>query len=318
MQPKIELTNAGVIVARFQGDDLHEGQRTLIEYVKSRHKKVAVFIGIAPVKVTRNNPLDYFTRKVMVEQAYPSVHVFPIKDVGSDEAWSKELDKKIKEVFDLETVTLYGSRDSFIPHYKGIFHTVELDSSFTISNSEVRALISDDIRKSPDFRAGVIYAAYNMYPKTYQTVDIVITKLQGDLKEVLLARKKVDKASKWRFIGGFVDPRLDKSLEDAAEREAYEETGGLAIHSLKYFGSTIIDDWRYRNEVDKIMTAVFTAEYTYGHAKASDDIDELEWVPLKKLLQSNSWKEVLVEEHLPIFEMVFKNNLPQMEVKNVK
>lgn len=301
MQPKIESTNAGVIVARFQIDELHDAHKALIDYVRSRHKKVAIFIGISPVKVTRNNPLDYFTRKVMIEQAYPDVHVLPIKDAGSDEVWSKELDKKIKEVFEIETVTLYGSRDSFIPHYKGVFKTVELDSSSTISASEVRALVSDEIRKSPDFRAGVIYSAYNTYPKIYQTVDIVITRP----REVLLAKKKADKGNKYRFVGGFVDPRLDTSLEEAAGREVYEETGGLELTKPKYYGSTIIDDWRYRREIDKIMTAVFTCEYIHGKPKASDDIDELEWVPLEKLLQADRWTEVLVEEHLPIFKMVF-------------
>ncbi len=328
MQPTMRKTEVGVLVARFQTHQLHKGHRELLDFVGKSHKKVIVFLGIAPVKVTRVNPLDFFTRKKMLEKDYPGFTVLPIKDLNSDKVWSDYLDSKIKEICDMESVTLYGSKDSFIPYYKGRYPIIELEHSHNISATEIRKELSEDVRDSEDFRAGIVYASFNKYPTVYQTVDVIIEKViditagyvlqtgQGAQvpvykKELLLGRKKADKDGKWRFIGGFLDPQRDKCLEDAAMNEAYEETGGVALEPPKYVTSVMVDDWRYRKEVDKIVTAVFRCKYMYGKPKASDDIDELDWFDLDKLMKS--YKEVFIKEHIPVFEKVYNITLPQKE-----
>lgn len=58
----------GVIVGRFQVNELHPGHLELINDVTARHKRMIVFLGVAPVLVTRNNPLDFITRKEMLLQ----------------------------------------------------------------------------------------------------------------------------------------------------------------------------------------------------------------------------------------------------------
>lgn len=313
MQPKLNKTEVGVLIVRFQTHQLHKGHVELLDYIAKNHKKVIVFLGISPVKVTRNNPLDYFTRKKMIESSYPGFVILPIKDLNSNERWSKYLDSKIKEVCDMETVTLYGSKDSFIPTYQGTYPTVELDYSYPISATESRKQVSEEVRETEDFRAGVIYAAFNKYPTVYQTVDIVIERpITGDLgsiqrTDILLGRKKNDKDYKWRFIGGFLDPTKDRSLEDAAKREAYEETGGLELTNPSYITSLLVDDWRYRKEVDKIVTAIFRCKYVFGVPKPSDDIDELRWFDLKELMQS--YKSILVDTHIPLFEKAYQITL---------
>jgi bifunctional NMN adenylyltransferase/nudix hydrolase len=104
-------------------------------------------------------------------------------------------------------------------------------------------------------------------------VDIAVV---NDKMEVLLARKPDEK--KWRFIGGFSDPRTP-SLEEDAKREVQEEAG-IEVEVISYLGSTMIDDWRYRGEQDKIKTALFLAKYIFGKPEGADDVAEVKWVPI--------------------------------------
>lgn len=292
-----ENKDIGVIVGRFQVNELHPGHLELINDVAARHKRMIVFLGVAPVLVTRNNPLDFITRKEMLLQQFPSLTVLSIPDTPSDLDWSRELDRRIREAYPIGSVVLYGSRDSFIKYYHGHFETSELEAHQSTSGTEARLAISKEVKASPDFRAGVIFAAYNQYAKVYPTVDVAIIK--GD--KVLLGRKP--NQDKFRFIGGFTDP-TDNCYEDAALREAEEETG-VTIANAKYIGSARIDDWRYRSEVDKIMTHLFVADYISGDAKANDDIVELKWFDINNVDSAQ-----IVNEHhvlLNLFNKHFNN-----------
>lgn len=287
------IKDIGVIVGRFQVNELHPGHLELINDVAGKHKRVVVLLGVAPVLVTRNNPLDFITRKEMLLQSFPHITVLSLPDTPSDVDWSRELDRRIREACPVGSVVLYGSRDSFIKYYSGGFETSELPATQNTSGSEVRLNISREVKATPDFRAGVIFAAYNQYAKVYPTVDVAIIKDD----KILLGRKH--NQNKYRFIGGFTDP-TDNSYEEAAIREAEEETG-VQIGNLQYAGSTRVNDWRYRSEADKIITHLFIADYISGDAVAKDDIVELKWFDTAALTM-----EDLVSEHHPLFQL-FKN-----------
>jgi bifunctional NMN adenylyltransferase/nudix hydrolase len=261
--------SVGVIIGRFQVHELHEGHIELINFVIAKHSKVIIFLGISNSLVTKNNPLDFVTRKAMILKHYQQITVLPLKDKRDDAIWSKNIDEKIQEIYPLDDVTLYGSRDSFIPYYCGIFKTQEVEQKYYVSGTESRKNVSEEIKSSPDFRAGVIYAAYNQYPIVHPTVDIAIIK--G--KEILLAKKPNE--SKYRFVGGFADPS-DQCFEHTAKREVYEETK-LEVDDIKYIMSSKIDDWRYRNEETKIISILYVATYIFGRPEPSDDISELRW-----------------------------------------
>ncbi len=294
-------TEIGVIIGRFQVPKLHEAHRDLIRTVLARHPKVLILLGNTPTLVTRKNPFDYQTRQLMLSkdpEFEGKIAVLPIKDMASDFAWSKEVDKRIREVHQMGDVILYGSRDGFIPHYNGEFKTQELESTHPqISGEEIRRSVSNTIKETEDFRLGVIYAAYNKYPTVYSTVDVAI--FNEDKTKLLLGHKKTDEAGKWRFIGGFI--QKGETSEEAARRETAEETK-ITIDDVKYIGTQPIDDWRYRNSEDSILTTLFSAKYIYGKETPSDDIDELKWFNLVDLIKTNAI--MLVEEHKKLFQLL--------------
>ena len=261
-------TQAGVLIGRFQVPEIHKGQRNTIEAVFARHKRVIILLGVSPVRISNRNPLDFLTRKLMIEKAFPKAIVMPIKDMPDDLNWSKAVDSHIEDAIGDMSVTLYGSRDSFIPHYFGRYKTVELPASLDLSGTQAREAASNEIRGERAYRVGIIYASSNRYAISYQCVDAIIWRAVD--KKILLGRKKTDKAGQWRFIGGFVNPD-DESLDVAASREAIEETGGISLHPPKYLFSMRVSDWRYTKEKDKIMTAVFSLEYMFGLPVPTDD-----------------------------------------------
>ena len=68
------------------------------------------------------------------------------------------------------------------------------------------------------------------------------------------------------------------------------------MDEVQYVCSSLTDDYRYRNETDKIITTLFTAFVTGGTPKASDDIDELHRLDFYALEE----KDILTS-HRPLF-----------------
>ena len=302
----------GVLVCRCQVPTLHEGHLWLFNEVKARHERVIIFLGVKPIGATYKNPLDFETRKAMIQAAYPTFNVLPLPDLPTDEAWSKVLDTRIRELADYGDVTLYGSRDSFTGHYFGSFKPVELTMPYdlrTINGTDIRAVVTNQVRATADFRAGVIHAVTNLRPQVKATVDVVITHyaLKNGGKWVsptdgpeynqyfLLGRKP--NRTQWQFIGGFSEPSTP-SYEYDAKREVMEETG-LDVHSLTYIGSALIPDWRWAGEPDQIKSLIFKAESMTMGGKAADDIAEIGWFKASELHD-----ELFVDTHKVIWNVV--------------
>lgn len=281
----------GVIIGRFQLHQLHKAHCDVIESVLSNHKKVILFLGVTQVVGSSSNPLDFASRKAMIQEKYPDIVVLSLPDTRNDDTWSKNLDSRIREVFQIGNALLYGSRDSFIPHYKGQFDTAELEQEIYVSGTEVRKQVSEEIKSSKEWRAGVIYGSYNRYPTSYQKVDIAV--FNEEENQILLAKNPGE--DKYRFIGGFVDVK-DTSLEHTAKREFMKETGA-EISITGYVGSFRVDDWRYRSERDKIMSTLFKAKYLFGHLEPSDDVMEIRWFELKDLKEIGGIQKLIVDEH---------------------
>lgn len=293
MKPKEIKVDVGIIVGRFQVPSLHEAHVDLIQSVLDRHPKVVIFLGLSPCKTTYNNPLDFEARKQLILQKFPDINVLYIKDEARDDVWSQKLDSQIEDVLGPnQSAVLYGSRDSFIPFYTTKkFPVIELEPDSYISGTEIRKEVSNKVKASPDFRAGVIWAVGNQYPSCLPTVDVAI--VDRDKGRILLARKSGQKA--YRFVGGFASTK-SHTYEEDARREVMEETG-LDVSEPIYSFSCIIDDWRYRREANKIKTLFFICDYVSGCPTASDDISEVRWFEFGKVEL-----EDIVEEHRELME----------------
>ena len=278
MKEKSSKFDVGAIIGRFNIHELHEAHLDLINTVVSKHDRVIIFLGNSSLRNTFNNPLDFRSRRQMISESFPNIEVHYINDIpGDNEQWSKNLDKLISEhITPHQSVMLYGSRDSFIKSYFGKFPTCELEATTFISATEVRRKVCNNYPPTKDYRAGMIAATAYRYPTAYQTVDIAVVNEKG---EVLLGRKPNEK--KLRFIGGFSDPKSN-SLEEDAKREVSEEAK-IEVGNITYIGSTLINDPRFKNEVDCIKTAFFVAKYIFGKPEGSDDIAEVKWIPLSIL-----------------------------------
>ena len=286
----ISRFDIGIIIGRFQLHDLHQAHCDVIESVMSNHKKVILFLGVTEVIGSISNPLDFTSRKMMIQEKYPGLVILSLPDRRYDEEWSKNLDGRIREVFPIGNVLLYGSRDSFIPHYKGHFDTAELEQEIYVSGTEIRKQLSEEIKSSKEWRAGAIHANYNRHPVSYQTVDVAV--FNEDNSKILLAKKPGE--YKYRFIGGDKVNIKDQSFEHSAKRQFTEEAGGeISIES--YIGSFRLDDWRYRSERDKIMTTLFKAKFIFGHLEPSDDVSEIRWFSIDDI--SKNLEKNIMEEH---------------------
>lgn len=287
------MKSIGVIIARFQSPYLHTGHLAVIDTAAKKHNKVVIVLGVSPVKGSRKNPLDFHTREKMIKQAYPELMVLPLPDHPLDTRWSQNLDTMLNSTFPGTGFVLYGSRDSFIPYYSGKLDTVELPETGSHSSTLIREQISDIVLNSEEFRTGVIYAHANTYVKVYPTVDIAV--FRNNKTELLLGKKEID--NKWRLLGGFSDP-TDVSYEEAAKRELEEECGPIVTTDMHYEKSFRVNDWRYRKEVDKIITALFSTDYVSGDAQGSDDIGEVHWFSLDEVAHMIARNET-AEEHEP-------------------
>ena len=289
----IKKTEVGVMIGRFKTPYLHEGHVGVLDKISEMHSNVVIFLGIPRIQNTKRNPLDFATRRKLIQEKCPEAIVMALPDNRSDEKWSENVDNTLATIFPEKEAILYGSRDSFIPHYHGKHKTKMLDSIESHNATEIRANAASEVLDSDEFRAGVIYGITKQRPVTYPTVDIVVANNDG---QILLARKPAE--DKFRFVGGFVD-RTDENFEMAARRELYEET---KLSGLKptYIASKQIVDWRYEREDSGIMTTLFLFHEwdQMGRAEASDDIAEVRWFELSDLF-SHTQEPSLGDGHVP-------------------
>lgn len=282
----------GVIIGRFQTLKLLKKQINFIQKIIDNHDEVIIFLNTTPVKISKQNPLDFTMRKEIISEIFPKIKILVLADNPNQDAWSREIDEKIKELYPKQETVLYVGNNL----YNGSFETVDIGEIADLSENELSKKEVDKLKVNSDFRAGVAFAVNSQYPKVFSTVDVAI--VRGN--EVLLGRKLHQ--TLFRFIGGFVDP-TDDNFEQAAQREAQEETG-VKVTNLQYVGTARIDDWRYRHEVDKIITTLFTADYIIGNAIAQDDIAEIKWFKINDLTA-----EDFVVEHRILWGLLKGNKI---------
>lgn len=297
-------SKVGVVIGRFQVDDLHEGHLSLLSHVQERHDRFLVLLGVRISPSTQKNPLDFPLRQRMILSVYPTVQVLPVLDASSNEAWSINVDTAIRTAFSgSQSAIIYGGPDNNLDCYSGKHETRTVDTCInTVRATERRDEIAANPLGSSDFRAGVIYALGTGYPRTVISVDIAALwrKIDGQLC-VAVGRKSGE--TQYRLPGGFVSPN-DASFATTARRELREETGLWAerVYPISDFTS---DDWRSADQDDIThRTFLFYSwiEEMPSQIKAGDDLDEAFWKPL---VEVQGDRDFIVPEHWELFEALF-------------
>ena len=77
-----------VVVARFQVPNLLDEHKKFLDYVLSQgHKNNVIILGIPATKATKSNPLDFDSRRKMIEETYKkSFKIAYVKDENDDNA----------------------------------------------------------------------------------------------------------------------------------------------------------------------------------------------------------------------------------------
>jgi 8-oxo-dGTP diphosphatase len=131
------------------------------------------------------------------------------------------------------------------------------------------------------------------YKNPVPTVDIIIEINRSDEKYIVLILRK-NPPHGWAIPGGFVD--YDETLEDAAVREALEETS-LEIDLIRQFHS--YSDPK-RDPRLHTITTVFIATANESPIAADDAIDA-------QLFEKDSLPENIVFDHRDILNDYFNN-----------
>ena len=187
MRKSKDPNTVGVIPARLQVVDFHEGHNCLIQYVLDRHEHVIVALGSTGGMLNERNFLPYDMRREMVLEKFPTITVIEIMDHPLSHAeWSKDLDRLVRKAFRKKKGIAYGSRNSFIDSYCGKMKTVEVPPFGKFNGTSLRKKAK--IPNTREVRLGMLKAAKIRYPISFATADIAV--LSKDRTKVLLIGRK--------------------------------------------------------------------------------------------------------------------------------
>lgn len=303
---------AAIIVGRFQVHELHIGHQHLIIGATSHaecasfNKDVLIVIGVSQARANKRDPLPFEARRGMVSSFFNinEDRVVPLQDRGNIRLWSHDLDKLIRQHFGDRPAIIYGSRDSIVDTYVGAYPTHRINTvNLSPTGSDLREQLRDTayvnlhLARDPGFRAGYIASIMQRKDIDYGTVDMAL--MTQNRSHVVLGHKEHD-GEKWCFPGGYFSrTEGDHSYEDAAKRELLEECGKkLVLSKPTSIGTCPIDDWRYRDTGDAIMTHFYLFDLLDGALEAGDDLDGIREFPLAAL------PEVIVPEHQVLVRML--------------
>lgn len=119
----------GIFVGRFQTPKLHNGYKYVLSELQINYYNYGLIIGSSQKPNTRN-PLDFETRKTMLEEYVYKKPVFVLEpvDLNDNEKWTKELERTIlssleksKIQYEIDDIYLIGSKNLVFKFVKQIW-----------------------------------------------------------------------------------------------------------------------------------------------------------------------------------------------------
>jgi bifunctional NMN adenylyltransferase/nudix hydrolase len=313
------MPTLGVVIGRFQVDQLTDGHLALLDHVSQRNTHMLVLVGDRNSPATATNPLSFAQRRAMILEDYSQAFVMPVDDHQSNAVWSKKLDNLIWTVQaagPYGRVTLYCGRDGFAPHYSGHYPVTPLNFGMDgVSATARREWIAEQYDPIKDkatnpitFRRGIIHSMMHLPHRIYLTVDIACTRKGEDGNLEICMGQREWEAYVWRLPGGFVEK--DESFHGAARREFQEETSAW-IEGVDIVGDFPINDWRLRGATGVSHKTILCHGAGWGNIKADDDVARVEWKSMVELIGN---PELVVPEHRDMF---FKGLVPYLQCKKL-
>lgn len=310
--PGKKKEGTGVVIGRFQVPTLHAGHHHIIAHA-NRHERCVVVVGSGPFLGTKREPLDFLTRQRMINNVYPNAVVQSLGDHPSDEEWSNRLDETLRTISPTGSITLYGSRDSFIPHYKGSNLTKEVEQVEFSSGTEVRQQTFYDIRDTEDFRRGAIYSANIRSVPSLLAIDVAMWRSKPETparKEILIAKAKI-RPNEWKIPGRMVS-RDSNCIETEINKVAAEFDLGLTTTVEATNKPTLnpalailpIRDWKYGADAPTVWTGLYLVPVVYGSGRPSarSKYRESMWLPLGDELPPG-----MIPEHHQLFSLIMES-----------
>lgn len=286
--------SVGVVIGRFQINELHTGHLALLGCVNQTHDKMLILIGVRQAETSDIHPLGFESRRAMLQEAYSDATILPIIDRRDDHIWSLAVDEMIQSVYGHEYEAVFHvGRDSFASHYHGRYEVIEHNFCMVdIASRKARQGLKDGILVTPEARAGAIHAIMNLPHRHTLMVDMFVFLPTEDSYRVLVGAKTGEQG--WRLPGGRVES--GETFARAASRELREETGINLTDGIKGWrivGDFDINDWRV-DDTERVTykTVLMIAEHSWGAPTAGDDLADVAWQNVEELN--------VVEEHRPL------------------
>tara|TARA_B110001454_G_scaffold219179_1_gene250778 strand:- start:65389 stop:66045 length:657 start_codon:yes stop_codon:yes gene_type:complete len=146
------------------------------------------------------------------------------------------------------------------------------------------------------------------YDRPALTVDIVVFGIANNAPSVLVVKRGIAPyRNRWALPGGFV--RNNETLEEAAERELFEETSLRTSHLTQLKAFSAID----RDPRERVITVAFFAmvKSTDFKLSAGTDAKEAKWISLhqKKLDLAFDHVDIVEFSRKWLIENLYKNNI---------
>ncbi len=134
---------------------------------------------------------------------------------------------------------------------------------------------------------------YPMVPRV--AVGALVIKTQSVL---LVKRGKAPSDGQWAIPGGSIE--LGETLQQAAEREIFEETGIRIRAAEPVYTFDFIERNRHGRIRFHYVIIDLAAEYLGGKINPGDDADQAAWIPFEKLkdLEMNATTRIFLAKFL--------------------